>query len=149
MAGESERTADEYEAIESTRQRLVPVGGREVAVCPLKVGQLPAFASAVRPLLPQLNSFVTEREFNLAAAFDLVEQHFDTVLIAAAAATSIPEEEIQEAAVDEFVELVVAIFAVNVDFFVKRLLPSLERDLAELGELVRALPGSGRTQSST
>lgn len=145
----SGETHDELEAIDTTRLRSVPCRGEVVQVTPLTIGQLPRFSKALRPLMNPLNAALDQGAFTVDAAVKLIEDHGEELLTAVSIAIERPRDWVGKAGVDEFVGLVVAVFAINLDFFVHRLLPEVGAIVHELAELLETLRGSGRTPSSS
>jgi hypothetical protein len=145
----SRETPDEMEVIASTRIRVVECRGESVEVKPLTIGQLPRFVKAVRPLLVVHADTIAADGFSLDMAVGMVESHADQLVAAIAVATGRPAAWINETTLDEFTELATAVFAVNLDFFVRRLLPSLARNVTDLAGHIPELNGSGRTPSSS
>lgn len=111
--------------------RTVQFRGREVEVLPMKVGKIPAVTRALRG--------VRIGNADAAGVLELVAEHGDQVLEAAAHATGLPLAEIQAAALPEFVELFAAVIEVNASFFTQ----AVNRLLGTLGAL-----GGGPTSST-
>ena len=145
----ADEAADELEAIASTRVRTVPLLGDQVEVRPLTIGQLPEFARAVRPLTDDFNRLLKRKTFDAEQILTLIENKADDLRSAVAVAVRRDPDDLAHAEIDQFTELAVAIFAVNADFFVKRLLPNLAKDVNVLVEVLKRLPGSGRTRSKS
>ncbi len=101
--------------------RNVTVAGQSITVRPLTIGQLPRFARAMQPAAPLLAGDQDPDWLTLIA------DHGEALIEGAAVATEMRAEEIEAMAPDEFACLCGAIFEVNVDFFVQRLAPALER----------------------
>jgi hypothetical protein len=101
--------------------QVVTVAGREIRIMPLTIGQLPAFVRAIQPAAPYLSG---DQDLDWLA---LVAEHGEALIEAAAVATGIESKEIEAMAPDEFVLLCGAIFEVDLDFFVHRLAPAMER----------------------
>jgi hypothetical protein len=132
-------------------------------VVPLRIGQLPRFTRAARPIIEELAASVAAmrdhaepevpREAIAVAtstALDWIEKHGDRVIDAMAAATDRDRQWIAEGATDEFLLLVVEVVSVNLDFFSRRLLPNLKGNALGARDLVRqAINGSGRTPSKS
>lgn len=98
---------------------IVQFGGRDVTIRPLKVGQLPAFARAIKPLagmFDKLDSITT------ADLLDLIADHGDNIVKAVSIASGISEKELQESDPVQLIALVAPIIKVNTDFFRLRLL---------------------------
>lgn len=112
---------------------VVGLGGRKVEVLPLRIENLVRFSRAIRPALPKLMT----GQLQLAA-----EDHFEDLRAALAIATDATPEEISNAWGDEFVDLLGAVMQVNLDFFVNRLAPALQR-LVPVVIAMRPNPTSG------
>lgn len=91
--------------------RTVQFGGREVTIMPLRVGQIPAVTRALRG--------VRIGDTDAAGVLELVAEHGDQMLEAAALATGLPLSEIEAAELPEFVELFAAVLEVNAAFFIR------------------------------
>lgn len=133
---------DDLDVIEDGRLRKVEYNGRTIEVRPLTIGQLPGFTRAIKPAMPLLFSNYEELAAkDPAVIMDLVAEHADQLREAVSIAVSVKARDLAEGTVAEFTELTAAVIAVNLDFFVRRLVPLVE-ETAEL------LSGAGRTPSS-
>jgi len=104
------------------------IAGERIDLTPLKVGEVPAFARAVQPLAA-----------SLSASPDwlaLMAEHGDTVIVAIAVATRRPVEWVAGLDLDEAVRLAEAVFGVNANFFMRRLLPALTAATDRAGALM-------------
>ena len=106
-------------------------------VRPLKIGQLPAFARAARPLADRIGGLLAGG-VTAEAVLDLVEQDFDRVVELLHVATGAPVEAVKEATLDQALGAVLAVLAANKDFLRGRLAAAL-RTAATLN------PGAGPT----
>jgi hypothetical protein len=100
--------------------RSVQFRGQQVQIMPLTVGKIPAVTRALRG--------VRIGDTDAAGMLELVAEHGDQVLDAAALATGLPLSEIEAAELPEFVELFAVLLEVNAAFFthaVHRLLGTL------------------------
>ena len=107
---------DTFAALPPVPVTLV-IGGERLELTPLKVGDVPAFARAVQPLAA-----------SLSASPDwlaLLAEHGEAVIDAVAIASRRPPEWVTNLALDDAVRLAEAVFEVNADFFIQRVLPSL------------------------
>ncbi len=146
--------SDELGVIEDARVRQVRYRDTVIEVRPLTVAQLPRFARAARPVLEELWREVDADDEKTAVVdparvFDWLERFPPQLTEAAAAATGHDPEWIAGAELDQFAELVMAVLSINLDFFVRRLLPTLAvegRDVVR--QIARRTNGSGLTPSS-
>jgi hypothetical protein len=109
--------------------------GREVTIRPLKVGQLPAFAKAVGPILAAVPA--STGGFEDVDIVGLVATHGEALIAACVVASGIPETEIRDAEIDEFMLLIADVISVNADFFRRRMPqagPKLAGILSSLGD---------------
>ena len=107
-------TSEPFAALPPVPVVLV-IGGERLELTPLKVGELPAFARAVQPVAA-----------SLSASPDwlaLLAEHGEAVIEAVAIASRRPAEWVAGLGLDEAVRLAEAVFEVNADFFIQRVLP--------------------------
>ena len=117
--------------------RDVTVAGRTLTILPLTIGQLPRFVRAIQPAAPL---FGGSQDLDWVA---LIAQHGEALIEAAAVATAIDSKEIETLAPDEFALLCGAVFEANVDFFVRRLGPALERVSDRILAATETITGTG------
>ena len=118
----------------------IEIAGERIDLTPLKVGEVPAFARAVQPIAA-----------SLSASPDwlaLLAEHGEAAIAAIAIATRRPVEWVAGLDLDEAVRLAEAVFAVNADFFIRRLLPSVTQAAARIGQTLEsptrgAMPSNG------
>lgn len=113
----------------------VEIVGEHIELTPLKVGEVPAFARAVQPIAA-----------SLSASPDwlaLLAEHGEAVIAALAIATRRPVDWVAGLDLDEAARLAEAVFEVNADFFIRRLLPSVTQAAARIGlALENPTPGA-------
>ena len=117
----------------------IEIAGERIDLTPLKVGEVPAFARAVQPIA-----------VGLSASPDwlaLLAEHGEVVIAAIAIATRRPVVWVAGLDLDEAVRLAEAVFGVNADFFIRRLLPSVTQAAARIGQALES-PTFGATPSS-
>lgn len=113
MNQQTQRTDDDLDILDPPSVE-VTLNGRPVTIRPLTVGQIPAFARAIRPLgdlFQRIESLTT------ADVLDMLADHGEQVIEAAAVATGLQGEDLQDVNPGEFVSLVAAVIRVNADFF--------------------------------
>jgi len=96
---------------------MVLAGGCSLEITPIRVRELAAFSRAVQPVAAAL-----------AAGADiasLLADHADAVIDAAAIGARVERDFVLDLGLDELVDLAGAVLTVNVDFFVRRLLPKV------------------------
>ena len=108
--------ADQFPALPPVPLILF-VGGERLELTPLRLGEIPGFARAIRPLAS-----------SLSASPDwlaLLDEHGEAVIEAVAIASRRPKDWLASLDLDDAVRLIEAVFEVNADFFIQRVLPSL------------------------
>ena len=108
----------------------IEIASEHIDLTPLKVGEVPAFARAVQPIAA-----------GLSASPDwlaLLAEHGDAVIAAIAIATRRPVDWVAGLDLDEAVHLAEAVFGVNADFFIRRLLPSVTQAAARIGQALES-----------
>ena len=125
---------DTFAALPPVPVTLV-IGGERLELTPLKVGDVPAFARAVQPVAA-----------SLSASPDwlaLLAEHGEAVIDAVAIASRRPPEWVTNLALDDAVRLAEAVFEVNADFFIQRVLPSLTEAATRVSQILGAeIPGA-------
>ena len=128
------RMGDPFAALPPVPVMLV-IDGERLELTPLKVGDVPAFARAVQPVAA-----------SLSASPDwlaLLALHGEAVIDAVAIASRRPLEWVRDLALDDAVRLAEAVFEVNADFFIQRVLPSLTDAATRVSQTLGAgVPGA-------
>ena len=96
----------------------VQVGNAPLILTPLVLGELPAMLKAVQPFAQQLQG---EPDW-----LTLLCQHSDALLQALSMDSRRPREWIDALSIDDALTLAAAVFEVNADFFIQRLVPTLQ-----------------------
>jgi len=124
---------DPFAALPPVPVTLV-IGGESLELTPLKVGDVPAFARVVQPVAA-----------SLSASPDwlaLLALHGEAVIDAVAIASRRAPEWVSGLALDDAVRLAEAVFEVNADFFIQRVLPSLTDAATRVSQTLGArVPG--------
>lgn len=149
--------------------RQVSFKGETLTVSPLKVGQIPAFTRAIRPVFaavaellaspplsegsggggePTVELTVEQQikalNLDMSKIVDLVAEHGENLIKACAVALRKKDEELGDLDVPEFISLVRAIVEVNADFFVR----AMNKEAKAVG--INLPPsGAGQTPSSS
>lgn len=133
--------SDEFSVIEPVAT-ATEFGGKLLEVKPLKVGQLPAFARAIKPISGVIEDIATGRRApSLETIMDMIAEHGDSVIAAVSIASGLSVDQLNEATPDQLIEVAMVVFKVNADFFKGRLTPAI---LAAAKQAV-ASPGAGPT----
>lgn len=127
-------TTTQFDALPPVPTSIL-IGGETLEVTPLKVGELPAFARAVRPIASKLSPSPDWLR--------LLSEDGESVILALAIACRRPPDWVSALALDEAILLAEAVFGANADFFIRRVVPEVTRVSNRIGTLL-----SGATPSS-
>lgn len=106
---------------------ILSLGGETLEVTPLRIGELPGFARAVKPIAAHLS---TQPDWMLILAED-----GEALIQALAIACRRSPEWLAALSLDEAIQVAEAVFEVNADFFIQRVVPQLQRVSQRLGNL--------------
>jgi len=121
---------------------VLVIGGETIETSPLRVGELPGFARALRPLASRLGP---DPDWLL-----LLSEEGEPVIRALAIACRRPPEWVAGLAIDEAIHLAEALFGVNADFFIRRLGPAIIQVSQRVGTLIPGvMPSSGSSGPGT
>ena len=109
----------------------VVIGGETLEISPLRVGELPAFARAVKPIAAQLTA---EPDW-----LRLLSEDGESVILALAIACRRPPEWVANLALDDAIRLAEAVFGANADFFIRRVVPEITQMSARLSQILGTL----------
>ncbi len=98
--------------------------GRDIDITPLKVGQLPAFTRAIKPIAGALQGALSDGGMNAALIMEVLAEG-EHLVEAISIATGVPAAELNESTPDELVGLASQALKVNGDFFKGRLTPAI------------------------
>ena len=104
----------------------IRVAAQTIALTPLVLGELPAFAKAIQPFTADL---AIEPDW-----LRLLGSHGEAMINAMAIASRQPREWVDALALDDAITLAATVFEVNADFFVRRIAP-------KVGDLAQRLNG--------
>ena len=103
----------------------IHVADQTIALTPLVLGELPAFAKAMQPFMAE---FAVEPDW-----LRLLGSHGEAMIEAMAIASRQPSEWIAGLALDEAIFLAQSLFEVNADFFIQRVAPKLGEAVSRIG----------------
>lgn len=113
---------------------FIDIGGERIDLSPLKLGELPGFARAIAPVAA-----------HLSASPDwlaLFSNEGEALIDALALAARRPRDWVAALATDEALHLAEAVFTVNADFFIRRLLPDVTQAAVRIGRRLEAPAGA-------
>jgi hypothetical protein len=118
------------------------IGGEILEISPLKVGELPAFARAVRSIASKVTS---DPDW-----LRLLSEDGESVLLALAIACRRPPDWVAALALDDAIRLAEAIFGANADFFIQRVVPEITRVSQQIKTVIPgAMPSPGSSGPDT
>lgn len=117
--------ADDLDVIAPGPLGAVILGETMVHVRALRVGQLPAFARALKPIADDIGR-IMDGDVSASSIIDLVAEHTEHIIEAASAATGASPDLIREATIEQLLELVAEILRANRDFLRGRLLSAIK-----------------------
>jgi len=113
----------------------IRVADQTIALTPLVLGELPAFAKAIQPFTADL---AIEPDW-----LRLLGSHGEAMIEAMSIASRQPREWIAGLALDEAIFLAQSLFEVNADFFIRRVVPKLGEAVSRISsQLAGPTPAS-------
>lgn len=117
--------------------------GRDVEFGPLKVGQIPSFARAIKPVAGALSEAAVSGSLNAGLIMEVMLQG-ESLVEAISIATGLPVVELNDSTADQLLTLAIAVLKVNADFFKGRLAPAIQA-AAQMYQEKQAVSGAGPT----
>jgi len=130
---------NDFDAFPPTALSL-EIAGAELAITPIRVGEIPALLAAVRPFAHRLVGADPDW-------LGLLVDHGDALITAIAVASHRPQEWVAGLAMDDAIRLAAALFEVNADFFVQRVVPAIQHAAARINAQMSG-PLAGLTPST-
>ncbi len=116
------------------------IAGVALAITPIRVGEVPALLTAVRPFAHRL----VDGDPDWLA---LLADHGDALIAAIAVASRRPQPWVSGLELDDAIRLAATLFEVNADFFVQRVMPAMQHAAARIHAQMNA-PLAGLTPST-
>lgn len=110
--------------------RVVTVAGTAVELTPIRLGELPRILAAVRPIAADLSAGPDW--------LDLLARHGDAVLDLLAITTRRERAWVDDLSLEDAVTLAAAVFELNADFFVGRVVPAIQGAAQRLAPMLSA-----------
>jgi hypothetical protein len=130
---------NDFDAFPPTALSL-EIAGAELAITPIRVGEIPALLAAVRPFAHRL----VDADLDWLG---LLADHGDALITAIAVASRRPQEWVAGLEMDDAIRLAAALFEVNADFFVQRVVPTIQHAAARINAQMSG-PLAGLTPST-
>lgn len=147
-------TVESLETIVPVAQEPLIIGGKSVTPKVIKVNQVGPVLAAIRPFNGHIKAAMAMSAAggNPAQNFDVLEvleHHSDNLITLVTTLTGESREFIGDLDLDDMIKITVAVMEVNLDFFIRKVLPLLSGEMARLGKgLLKPTPTSGQTSSS-
>jgi len=110
---------------------VVTLSGTALELTPIRLGELPRLLAVVRPLAEEITS---DPDW-----LALLGQHGEAMLDLLAITTRRERSWVNDLPLDDAVQLAAAVFEVNADFFVGRVVPGIQRSAEKLAPLLHSL----------
>lgn len=129
-----------FDAFPPTPQSM-EIAGVELAITPIRVGEIPALLAAGRPFAHRLVD--GEPDW-----LELLAEHGEALIKAIAVASRQPQDWVAALTMDDAIRLAATLFEVNADFFVQRVVPTIQHAAARInaqmsGPLAGLTPSTG------
>ena len=108
------------------------LAGVTLSLTPLVMRDLPAFQQAIRPLVAGLKDMDLNDGVNFAQVQSALLANLEDTMTAVAIMAKADREWLEGLAVDDFITLTARALRINADFFMTRILPTLNRELEDL-----------------
>lgn len=129
----------DFDAFPPTPQSL-EIAGVELTITPIRVGEIPALLAAVRPFAHRLVD--GEPDW-----LELLADHGEALIKAIAVASRQPQDWVAALTMDDAIRLATTLFEVNADFFVQRVVPTIQHAAARINAQMGG-PLAGLTPST-
>ena len=111
-----------------------------LAITPIRIGEIPALLAAVRPFAHRLVD--GEPDW-----LELLADHGEALIKAIAVASRQPQDWVAALTMDDAIRLATTLFEVNADFFVQRVVPTIQHAAARINAQMSG-PLAGLTPST-
>lgn len=147
-------SAETLDTIVPVAKEPLTIGGKTVTPKVIKVNQVGPVLAAIRPFNGHIKAAMAASADgqNPAQNFDVLEvleHHTDNLITLVSTLTGEDKTFIENLELDDMIKITVAVMEVNLDFFIRKVLPLLSGEMARLGKgFLKAIPTSGQTSSS-
>ena len=115
-----------------TVPETLTLAGVTLTLTPLVMRDLPAFQRAIHPIVGALQGVDLADGLDFARVQGALLEHLDATLDAVALMSKADRPWLEGLAVDDFITLTARALRINADFFMTRILPTLNRELEDL-----------------
>lgn len=129
----------DFDAFPPAPQSL-EIAGIALEITPIRVGEIPALLAAVRPFAHRLVD--GEPDW-----LELLADHGEALIKAIAVASRQPQDWVAALTMDDAIRLATTLFEVNADFFVQRVVPTIQHAAARINAQMSG-PLAGLTPST-
>jgi len=103
--------------------KTISINDENLTIKPFKFGELPKVFKAIGPMTSTLGNLLQNRDASFAAIAGLITDGGDSIIDLMVVGSRKPREWVEELEMDQGVEVLTAIFEVNADFFIRKVLP--------------------------
>lgn len=129
-------------------QTSVNIKGESININYIKVGKLSAVVAILQPMAKYLPTPGDTQRSNPIDVMSLVMNHTDDAVKLVALLTGKTDDWVKDLDIDELVLLLTAVVEVNLDFFIRRVLPSVSKAMEQLGGSLLGVVKTGQSPSS-
>lgn len=128
---------------DTTLQQLFPIGkeltigDKTLRITPFKLGELPRVFRAVEPITGLVMEAFGSKTNQIASLTKIMVGGGDNILDLIAIGSRQPREWVEQLEADQGIDLLAVVIEVNASFFVQKVLPILNREMA------KAVPQTG------
>lgn len=142
-------TENDTEILEP-RQETVIFNGRDIVITPLKAAKIIRFGKMIAPIFPQISEKINSSNgLTIVDITNLFFEHGEILMQSSIIAVDeIEDQDMEEVDLDEFIVLLMTIYRINHDFFIKKVLPSLQAQEKKIIEMLGQKNGDGTTHSN-
>lgn len=101
----------------------ISINDENLTIKPFKFGELPKVFKAIGPLTSTLGNILQNRDINFSSIAALIMEGGDSIIDLMVIGSRKPRDWVDELEMDQGVEVLTAIFEVNADFFIRKVLP--------------------------
>lgn len=154
MTETANNTTESLDTVLPVSKEPITIGGKSVTPKVIKVSQVGPVLRAIRPFNATIKTAMkNSAEGNDPAknfdVLEVLEHHADNLIELVSTLTGEDKKFIGDLDLDDMIKITTAVMEVNLDFFIRKVLPLLSGEMARLGSgLLKATPTSGQTSSS-
>lgn len=115
--------------------KIVPAAGEQIEITQIRTKNIPAVLRISAPIFSVLASAVNGKSLSSVDVISLITDHAESVIALVAIGCRKSEDWVGELEIDELVVLASAVVEVNALFFVKAVLPALQKSMESVSRM--------------